>query len=636
MLLILDNCEHVIADAAAVADALLGACRQLRILATSREPLRVPGERTYRLPPLRVPTSRESRVLSAAASATYPALLLFNERAQTIDHRFVLRDNDVAIVADICRRLDGIPLAIELAAARTSMFSVQTLQRALDDRFRTLTNGNRTALPRHQTIRALIDWSYDLLAPPEQRLFERLSIFAGGCDPAAGAAVCGDAADEFDVLELLSSLVDKSLVVADLSAGEARYRLPETTRRYAHEKLSARGDAAILAHRHARTYADLAERLEQQYDAVSDSAWLARAELELENWRTALAWTLGDRGDIALGRRLAGAMAPIWTNFSCAEGRRWTSAALDLTAGETSVDIAARLEYVAARIAYWFLEYEATLTTSRRLIRTFEQSGDALRAARARFLAGASLVWMGRIAEGEPLLQSALESARSLGNIRVIGLALGVIGYARSLVGDISEARDRIGDSISTWRSIGSERNAAYASVLLADVEFVAGNTGRALELTTEGLGALRERGSIELMTIALLNLTTYLIACDRWSEARAHAVEAIDLAQESGRFALLSPAFAHLAAVAALSLGGSSSGSSGSRTAARLLGYLGAHADVARITSSSSEAEKQENERVRCTLRAAFGSDRLALLTAEGAAMTQDQAIAAARSIEI
>jgi predicted ATPase len=320
-LLILDNCEHVIAEAAALADALLRGCPHLRIFATSREPLRIAGERAYRLPSLRFPMPQEAFGLTAAGAAGYAATMLFAQRAQASDQRFALSDDNAPIVAEICRRLDGIPLAIELAAARVNILSVWALSQKLDQRFRILTGGDRTVLPCHQTMRALIDWSYDLLTAPEQRLFERLAVFAGGCTLAAATDVCDDdAVDELGLLELLTSLVDKSLVVADLDGPEPRYRLLESSRQYAREKLAARGEATRVAHRHALAYTDLAGRLEREYDVTSDSAWYARAEQELENLRAALDWALGARGDIVLGQRLAGAMRPVWVHLSCVEG----------------------------------------------------------------------------------------------------------------------------------------------------------------------------------------------------------------------------------------------------------------------------------------------------------------------------
>ena len=261
LLLILDNCEHVIDQAAIVAEAVLGGCPRVRILATSRESLRAPGEHTYRLPPLRVPSAEGARRLEAANASEYAAIVLFNDRARASDHRFALTDQNAPIVAELCRRLDGIPLAIELAAARVNQSSLETLTEKLDDRFRILTFGERTARPQQQTMRATIDWSYDLLTPPERRIFEQLSVFAGGVRSISRrrSAGCRKRPDA-DVFDLLSSLVDKSLLVLDLEESEPRYRLLESFGQYAREKLEMRGEEDVVAHRHAVAYLALAQQ----------------------------------------------------------------------------------------------------------------------------------------------------------------------------------------------------------------------------------------------------------------------------------------------------------------------------------------------------------------------------------------
>ena len=204
LLLILDNCEHVITEAAIVAGALLAGCPRCAILATSREPLRTAGEHTYRLPSLSVPAPERAQRLSAAEALSYGAIVLFSDRARAVDHRFMLNDENASAIAGICRHLDGIPLAIELAAARVNMLPVHVIAKRFDHRFVILTGGDRTALPRQQTMRAAIDWSYDLLAAREQRMFEQLSVFAGGCTVATANAVCaGEDVAEADVIDLL-------------------------------------------------------------------------------------------------------------------------------------------------------------------------------------------------------------------------------------------------------------------------------------------------------------------------------------------------------------------------------------------------------------------------------------------------
>ncbi len=222
---------------------------------------------------------------------------------EPVDHRFALSDQNAPAVAEVCWRLDGIPLAIELAAARVTTFPIEALSQQLDNRFRLLTSGGRTALPRQQTMRATIDWSYDLLSAREQRFFEHLSVFAGGCTFAVAAAVCGDGGtegDEAGSVELLSSLVDKSLVVTDFEWSEPRYRLLESFRQYAREKLAARGEAGIVEQRHALAYADLAGRAQQSWDTASDT-WADLFEPELDNWRAALEWALAARGNVDWG-----------------------------------------------------------------------------------------------------------------------------------------------------------------------------------------------------------------------------------------------------------------------------------------------------------------------------------------------
>ncbi len=342
LLLILDNCEHVIVEAAIVAATLLIGCPRVRILATSREQLKAAGERTFRLPSLSVPSPEAAHGLDAPHATAYGAIVLFRDRARAVDHQFTLTDENAPILAEICRRLDGIPLAIELAAARVNVLSVKALAKRINDTFRVLTGGERTALPRQQTMRATIDWSYDLLSAPEQRVFERLSVFAGGSTLAAVAAVCGgEETAEVEAFNLLSSLVDKSLVVADLDGSEPRYRLLESSREYAREKLAERGEQEMVAQRHARAYLEVAERVDAVWDTQPDSP--ERLFAELDNWRTALEWALVARGDVALGQRLVG----VWQMDRRApvEARRWINLALDLVDEGTPAVVLARINY---------------------------------------------------------------------------------------------------------------------------------------------------------------------------------------------------------------------------------------------------------------------------------------------------
>jgi predicted ATPase len=256
MLLVLDNCEHVIDAAATLAAGILKGAPEVRILATSREPLRVEGERAHRLPPLPSPPASSS--LTAAEALSFPAIQLFVERASAALEDFELSEADAPLVAEICRKLDGIPLAIEFTASRVDTLGVRGLASRLDDRLRLLTQGRRTALPRHRTMRAMLDWSYDVLTAAEQRVFRRLAIFAGGFMFDAAGAVAADAsAPESEVIDQVAELVAKSLIAADLAESEPRFRLPETICAYALEKLAESGERQEIARRHAEFFRGL-------------------------------------------------------------------------------------------------------------------------------------------------------------------------------------------------------------------------------------------------------------------------------------------------------------------------------------------------------------------------------------------
>ena len=306
----LDNCEHVIEAAARMAEALLRADPHARVLATSREPLRAPGEYVYRVLSLQVPTeSTEGRenLLDTAA------VQLLVTRVQAMDRRFPLDARTAALAGAICRRLDGIPLAIELAAARTATLGIEALAARLDDRFRLLTGGHRTALRRHQTLRATLDWSHDLLPPVERTVLHRLAVFAGGFTlEAASAVATGAGVGAPEVMDSVGNLVEKSLVVVEVADAVTRYRLLETMRAYALEKLTERGELDQVARRHAEFYRDLLERAETERETRSAAEWAALYGRQIDNLRTALDWAFSPRGDAELGVALTAAAVPLW------------------------------------------------------------------------------------------------------------------------------------------------------------------------------------------------------------------------------------------------------------------------------------------------------------------------------------
>ena len=313
VLLLLDNCEHVIEAAARMAEALLRANPHVRVMATSREPLRAPGEYVYRVLPLEVPAEgaegREDLLKAAAVQ-------LFVARAQAVEH-FSLDVRTAAITGAVCRRLDGIPLAIELAAARTATLGLEELAAHLDDRFRLLTGGHRTALPRHQTLRATLDWSYELLSAIERTALRRLAIFVGGftLEAASAVATASDLGAP-EVVDNVTNLAAKSLVVVEVAGAVTRYRLLETTRAYALEKLTESGELEQVARHHAEYYRDLFERAEAEWETRPTLEWVATYGRQIDNVRTALDWAFSPSGDASIGAALTAASVPLWFQHS--------------------------------------------------------------------------------------------------------------------------------------------------------------------------------------------------------------------------------------------------------------------------------------------------------------------------------
>jgi predicted ATPase/DNA-binding winged helix-turn-helix (wHTH) protein len=318
VLLLLDNCEHVIDAAAGLAAAVLSGASGVKILATSREPLGVQGERVHRLGPLSSP--EPSPGLTATEAAAFPAVQLFVERVTAIVEDFTLTDANAALAAAICRRLDGLPLAIEFAAPRVEVLGIEGVAARLDDRIRLLGTQRRATLPRHRTMRAVIDWSYGLLSQDEQRFFRALSIFAGGFAVEAAAVVAVDAATAgADAIDRLADLVAKSLVVADVSGAKPRFRLLDTTGAFALEKLDANGEREAIARRHAEYYRILFENAEGEAATRPTEEWLPECTREIDNLRVALDWAFSSDGDGLVGVALTNAAFPLWMRLSLLE-----------------------------------------------------------------------------------------------------------------------------------------------------------------------------------------------------------------------------------------------------------------------------------------------------------------------------
>lgn len=626
LLIVLDNCEHVLSEARTVSAALLRDCPSVALLATSREALTITGERSYHIPSLAVP---DRNLPSPAEAERYGAVALFVDRVRAVATRFELTAENVRPVVEICRRLDGLPLALELAAARATVLSPQEISDRLDRVFDVLTESPQASVPRHATMRAAIDWSYELLSPQASLLFERLAIFAGGFNLETATAVCADERiARRNVLELLSTLIGQSLVMAGLAHGGARYHLLDATRQYALERLAARNERTALSQRHASALLEVALRLDRQWYAASEAAWFREAEAELDNFRAALGWALEERNDLRSGRLLAGALARLWYSLSPAEGRRWVRLALDSTAAADPPGERAQLYIADAELSGALGESEASLASAQEALR-LRSALDDLQAARVAHAAGSAFAATGKNADGEALLHEALAASERLGNRRLQALALSDLGTTRSRCNDVDGARRFYAQALALYLSLGLERPAASIAGHLAEVEFEAGDAAAALQRAEEaraGHAATRNRRS---EAADLSNMTAYLLALDCFDDARSYAAHALSAAQDVRAAVLTAFVLQHVAALASLQpISAQSQGKQSLEQAAMLLGFV--EARLKRLGAWRDYTEQQEFERVVAALRNAFG-ERLEALMALGAQWNEEAAVALA-----
>jgi len=624
LLIILDNCEHVISQARTVAGSLLNACPTVALLATSREALSITGERTYQIPSLAVP--RQSRP-SPVEAEKYGAVALFVDRVQAAASRFELTVENVKPVVEICRRLDGLPLALELAAARASVLSPQEICDRLDRVFDVLTGAPQASVPRHATMRAVIDWSYELLSPQAQQCFERLAVFVGGFTLETATTVCADEnIPQQDVLELLSSLIGQSLVMVDVTHGSARYHLLDATRQYAVEKLVESGERQVLAARHALALLRVAARLDLQWYVASEQAWFREAEAELDNFRAALEWSLETQNDLRVGCLLAGALARLWYSLSPVEGRRWVRLAIE-SITEQRGDELAQLYIADAELCGALGESAASLASAEEALR-LRSMVDDLQVARAQHAAGSALAATGKGSEGETLLQEALATAERLANRRLQALALSDLGTVHSRRKDVNGARRFYAEALALYVSLDLERPAASIAGHLAEVEFEAGDPAAALHRAEEariGHAATRNRRS---EAADLSNMAAYLVALDCFDDACSYASQALEAAQDVRSPVLTAFVLQHVAAIATLYSGSVEPRPAKLEQAAMLLGFV-----EARLTSLGAwrdYTERQEYERVLVALRTAL-EERLDELMVLGAQWSEEAAVALA-----
>ncbi len=566
-LILLDNCEHVVSSCAEVADALLHACPSLSILATSREPLGVEGETPWRVPSLTLPEEKAPAAIESLSQ--YEAVRLFIERAVAVRPNFQVTNENAPAVAQICQRLDGIPLAMELAAARIRMMTAEQVAEGLMDRFHLLTGGARTVLPRQQTLQASVDWSYNLLGEDERALLRRLSVFVGSFTLDAAEQVGSeDGIERQQVLELLSRLLDRSLVQVEDAPAEARYRLLETIRQYGSDRLAESGEEAATRTRHLDFYVALAERAEPELAGPGQMTWLERLDLELGNLRAALDWSAQTR-ETDKQLRL---VTPLWLSWLVRghlnEGRSRFDVALSQGTGDP-------LLRARALVGAGALEnYRGDLVTGRAF------AEEALRLARAlgdKQTEGRALMTLGTAAmlmdppSAPALLEESIDIFRQTDDAHWLAAALRNSGMAQFLTGDLAPARGRFEQALSIARPAGdregielslaffgnvlvrfgelSEAGAAYAESLviareltdrwvtamdlsgLGSIAAYRGEYDRASELFEEGLSYARESGHPVLMFVLMFRGELDYARGD-FETATAHLEEAVNLAR--------------------------------------------------------------------------------------------------------
>jgi predicted ATPase/DNA-binding CsgD family transcriptional regulator len=572
ILLVLDNCEHVVGACAVLAEALLRACPGLVILATSREALGVAGENMFSVPPLSVP----ERLPALEGLAEYDAIRLFVDRAGTVAPRFELTEQNAPAVAGLCRMLDGMPLAIELAAARARVLSVEQISSRLEDSFALLAGGDRTAVPRQRTLRAAMDWSHDLLSEEERVLFRRLSVFAGGSTLETAEEVCGgNGVEPAEVLEALDRLVAKSLVMVGERERSARYRMLETVRQYGREKLDESGEAERIRRRHARHYLDLAEKAD-----LASGGPEARLELEHDNLRTALSWALG-AGQTMVALRLAAALWSFWyTHGYLSEGRRSLEAAISASEPPTTPAKAKALNG-AGYIALFQGEYGAARGYFERSLALYRGLDDKEGIASSLIHLGFVAVLSQRDLESIPALY---EEAASLG----------------------SEVRDR--------------RVAGNLLIFSALSAISQGDLERASVLSEEGLVLFREIRDVQGIGHSLNNLGLNAVMLQDHDAASTFMRENLRVAREADYKLAIQYSLFGLGMVAAA--GGRSA------RAARLWGAQEAMREAFGIQITPLAYSTTDYEGYVATARSQLDEAAFAAAWSEGRAMTTEEAV--------
>ncbi len=581
LLLILDNCEHVLAACAELVRSLLQSGPQLRIMASSREPLHVAGEMTYPVPSLAVPDT--SRPITLAQVTQYEAVRLFVDRAVAVSPAFRLTDQNAAAVAAVCRRLDGIPLAIELAAARVRALSVEKIAERLNDRFRLLTGGDRTAPSRQQTLRSSIDWSHDLLTRKEQILFRRLAVFAGGWTLEAAESICSaDDVGQSEVMDLLAELVDKSLVTVELNGGRCGFL--ETVREYADEQLAKGGDGDATRSAHLAFFLALAEKVAPDLLGPEQAAGLRRLDLEWENILSAHEYCVRRQTDSDQAYRLVNAVKHYWFMRGLLNlGHHVTTEAIAIPAPEAQ----------------------------------------SLARCRALWVAGQICSYTGRYEEAQRYLAESLAIARHHGDRRMIAAVQNILALAALGRGDRAAARLHGEEALDLARQSGSKSEIVVASNALAQLNRLDGKLDEAELLYGEAVAQANELGAREFAAIGSLGLAMVAIGRGSIDRARDLLQDVLTIADETGSMPAEQSAVEVAAGLAALQ--------KDSERFARL--YGAAEAQMLRTGIRRDPADEAFLQPFLAITREALGESRFASAEASGRAMPFDRAIAEVRA---
>jgi predicted ATPase/class 3 adenylate cyclase/tetratricopeptide (TPR) repeat protein len=540
LLLMLDNCEHVIEDCANLADELIHACPNLKILASSREGLGVAGEITYRVPSLPTPDLRKLPDMEAITH--FPAVILFAERAAAVQPGFTITDTNAEAVARICRRLDGIPLAIELAAARVSLLSAEQIANRLNDRFRLLTGGSRTVLPRQQTLRASIDWSYSMLEERERLFLMRLSVFYGGWTLEAAKTVCGsESMDEYELLDILDQLNNKSLVVVENKAdGRTRFRMLETIRQYASEKLLDSGEASEARSQHLEYFMHLALSAEPHLRGPQQVEWLDQLETEIDNLRASLEWALEE--DPQKGLTLAASIYWMWhIRGYRVEGEHWLNQLFDkLRASDPSP---ATLPLLTKARVYQSLLQLATGQASSYTTCVVEEAkalSDQLgkEGEATRIHALHALAWNAyannQVSTGFQLYQQGLEMTRALGDHFLIAEYLMNLC---TLEKDLVKSKQYAAENLSLRLELGDLDGLMMAYLHNSMFDYEEGNLDLAKQMLNDSLLMAKKINNLWGTMAGLYGLGTILCDTGNYSQSLEYLHQALRVAFDFGEF---------------------------------------------------------------------------------------------------